>query len=162
MVTLQHSICFLVVYSFISCLHSTGHLMNNQPPVQPKDMELMGHSGQGMSSAKVVMAWQVCSPLSSCQYRGCLQQVYWEHLQDCRYTIQLIGQQDSASLLYLDILSAPLKHPPFISLQKDSSHEWNLWKEVMLGLWIYTHCWMISTTIRMQIMIMTIHQFWAV
>jgi len=61
MVTLLHSSHFQVLLSFTTILHSTGHTVPNQAPVPAKDCQVLGHSGQDMTSTKVVMAGLKCS-----------------------------------------------------------------------------------------------------
>jgi len=63
MVARLHSSHFQVLRSFISTLHSTRQILCNQPPVQAKDIRVVGHSGKAMTSTKDDMVGLKCSPL---------------------------------------------------------------------------------------------------
>jgi len=80
MVTRLHSNHFQALRSFISSLHSTWHTVRNLPLVQGKNIQVMGHCGKDINSAKVVKEGLKHSPLRRFQNKGHYQQVLRECL----------------------------------------------------------------------------------
>jgi len=84
MVTQLHTNHFQVLLSFISTLHSTGHTVRHQPPVQGIDVHVMVHSGMDKTTTKVVIVGLKFSSLGRFQDRERHLQVHQECLQDRR------------------------------------------------------------------------------
>ena len=162
MVTRLHSGYFEALRTSISTLHSTCHTVRTQPPAQGKDIQVMGRNGKDMTSTKVVMVGRKCSPICRFQDMGRHLQMHGECLQDCRKTIQSIGQHLSALVLHLNLILANLGDPRLGSQRKGSSSLRNRGKQMLYGLQSCLHCWICPTTIMMQMMRATIRRTWAV
>ena len=162
MVTCLHSSQFQILRTFINILHSTWHTVRNQPPVQAKDFQVMGHSGNNMTSTKVVMAGLKCSPLCRFQDKGPHLQVHWECLQDCRTTIQSIGQHLPSLILHLNLLPVHPGDHRLASQWKHSSCLQNRRTQMSQGLLTSLHCRWFPMTIMMQKMRAIIRWTWAV
>ena len=102
---------FQALLSLICSPHTTCHTLHDKPPVQGKDIQVMGHHGKDMTSTKVVMVGLKCSPLRRFHDKGHHFQVHWECLQDCQKTIQSIGQHCAALIVHLNLLPAHLEDP---------------------------------------------------
>jgi len=105
-----------------------------------KDFQVMGHSGKGMTSTKVVMAGLKCSPLGRFQDRGHCLVVHWEHPQDCWQTMQSIGQHLAATLNHLKLIPAHIWDHRTASIGNDSSDQRIQRTQMLQGFWIWKHC----------------------
>ena len=149
--------------SFITIVHSTWHLVGHQPPAQANDFQAMGHSGKDKTSRKVVMACLQCSSLCIFQRKGHHLQVQRECLQDCQVTIQSIGLNIPALLLFhLDRLPAQQGDPPLASRQNYSSLQWDCRQHMSLELQTWPHCWRSPTMNVMHMMRAMISWAWVV
>jgi hypothetical protein len=108
MVTLLHSSHIQALHNFITSLHSPFHTVRNQPAVQAKDFQVMGHHGKNMTYTKVVMAGLICSLLRSSQDTGRHVQVHPDYLLDSEEIMQSICRHVTARLLHLNLSPAHL------------------------------------------------------
>jgi len=147
-----HSSHFQVLRRLNRSLHSIWHTIRNQPPAQPEDFQIMGHSGNDMTSTNGVMAGLKWSAICSFQDYGCHLQVLWECLQDYQETIQSIHQYLPGLCLLLDLLVAHLGDPQLASQQNNSSGQPHCWKQKSLGLQTSRYCRRYHKTKRLPIM----------
>jgi len=139
--------------------HTTVH---NQQPVLANYFEVMGHSGKGMTSTKVVMASLKLFPSRKFQDKGRHLQVHREYLQDCQTTVQSIGQHLPAVLLHLDLFPVHLEDHPLDSQRNNYLRLRINGNQMSRGLQTCPHYRRFPMTIMMQMMSATIHQTWAV
>jgi len=162
MVTLLHSSNVQVFCRLITILYAICNTVHNQPPVQAKDVQVMGHSGKDRTSTIVVMVGFKCSPLHSFPNNGCHLHVHWKYLQDHQETIQLFDQHRPAQLLHLNIYTAHMGDPASALQCKDSRCLQNRGTEVLQGVQTCIHFWSFPNAKVTQVMMVMIHWTWAV
>jgi len=161
-VTLLHSGHFPTLPRFIAILHSTWHLVHNQPPVQAKAFQVLGHSGKDMTSTKVVVVGLKCSPHHSVQDKHHHLQMHQTRLQHHWETIHSICQHLPALQLHLDQLLAHLGDPPLATQWDNSSCQHNHGKLMLQGFWTYLHLRSSHTKNMLQVTRQTIRRTWVV
>jgi len=147
------------VLSALSIQHDT---VRNQPPVQAMEIEVMGHSGNDMTSTKGVMVGLKCSPLQRFQDKCRQHEVHRVCLQDCWKIIQSIGQHRWALIVHLNHLPAHQGDPWLAYQWKDSSRLQNCGEQMSQELHSCLHCQRCRTISMMQMMIATICRTWVV